>query len=97
MAARAPKTLSDARVLRYRGDVGADWSFERYRPDRSFQGEVIAVAIIEDEPSGGVLTLFLHADGTVGDEWHESLEDALAAIKETTELDQLAWADTSRD
>jgi len=55
-------------VIRYRGDVDADWNSERGAAERSFQGAVIALAIVEDESSGGVLTLFLDADGTVADE-----------------------------
>jgi len=58
---------------------------------------VIALAIVEDEASGGVLTLFLYADGTVADEWQESLDDALAALEETNEYDELPWANPIRE
>ena len=81
-------------MLRYRGDVDADWNSERGAAERSFQGAVIALAIVEDEFSGGVLTLFLGADGTVADEWQESLEDALLALGATNEHDELPWADS---
>ena len=50
-------------------------------------------AIIEDEATGGVFTLFLYADGSVADEWQQSLEDALSALEETNEFDGLPWAD----
>ena len=91
--ARAPRRLGNARVLRYRGDVAADWRVERDAAKRSFEAAVIALAIVEDESSGGVLTLFLHANGRVADEWQESLGDALAALAETTEFDGLAWSE----
>jgi len=90
----APRKLDDARVLRYRGDVAADWTADG--PDiaeGSFQGGVTALAIIEDEATGGVFTLFLYADGSVADEWQQSLEDALSALEETNEFDGLPWAD----
>ena len=81
-------------MLRYRGDIAVDWTTE---PDVAqlivaFQGPVTALAIVEDEPTGGVLTLFLYADGSVADEWQASLEDALAALEESTEFDELPWA-----
>ena len=94
MVPSAPRKLDDARVLRYRGDVAADWTADG--PDiaeGSFQGGVTALAIVEDEPTGGALTLFLYADGSVADEWQESLEDALSALEETNEFDGLPWAD----
>ena len=53
-----------------------------------------ALAIVEDEPTGGVLTLFLYADGSVADEWQESLVDALSALEETNEFDGLPWVET---
>ena len=56
--------------------MAADWRVERDAAKRSFEAAVIALAIVEDGSSGGVLTLFLHANGRVADEWQESLEDA---------------------
>jgi hypothetical protein len=88
-----PQTLGDARVLRYKGDPAADWGKGLSVGQPSFQGSLTALAIVEDESSGGVLTLFLYADGTVADEWQESLEDALEALAETHEFDGLPWAD----
>jgi len=35
-------------VLRYRGDVAADWRVERDAAKRSFEAAVIALAIVED-------------------------------------------------
>lgn len=37
---------------------------------------------LKDEPTGGVFTLFLYADGSVADEWREPSDDALAALKD---------------
>ena len=56
-----------------------------------------ALAIVEDEPTAGVLTLFLYADGTIADEWQQSLEDALAALEETSDFDGLPWAHAAPD
>lgn len=96
-----PRELGNGRVLRYRGDPAAvwdaephDWDAEPSLEQPSFQGPVTALAIVEDESTGGVFTLFLHADGSVADEWQESLEDALAALEETDEFDGLPWAAT---
>jgi hypothetical protein len=84
-------------VLRYRGDIGAAWpdatDAPLDEPITAFQGPVTALAIVDDEPAGGVFTLFLYADGTVADEWQESLEHALEALAETDEFDGLAWAE----
>ncbi len=93
VAASAPRKLDDARVLRYRGDVHADWATSHRLGDPAFQGPVTALAIVEEESSGGVLTLFLYADGTVADEWQATLEDALEALEETDEFEGLQWAD----
>lgn len=46
----------------------------------NFEGPVVALAIVEDEPTGGVFTLFLHANGTVADEWQQTLDDALETL-----------------
>ena len=97
VGATPPHKLGHARVLRYRGDVAADWSAERDAAVRSFQGAVVALAIVQDEASGGVFTLFLYADGTVADQWQESLDDALSALEETSEFDGLPWADLAHD
>jgi hypothetical protein len=91
-AGSAPRMLGEARVLRYRGDVAADWASEHDSNATAFQGAVVAIAIVEGERDGGVLTLFLYSDGTVADEWHESLEDALEAMGESDHYDELAWA-----
>jgi len=79
MGATAPHKLRHARVLRYRRDVAADWSDEHDAAVRSFQGAVVALAIVEDEDSGGVSILFLYADGTVADEWSNSIVSSSAA------------------
>ena len=63
-------------------------------PITAFQGPVTALAIVDDEPTGGVFTLFLYADGTVADEWQASLKDALSALEETNEFDGLPWVET---
>ena len=101
MTATPPRELGDGRVLRYRGDPAADWDAEPHDWDAepvlrrpAFQGPVVALAIIDDEPTGGVFTLFLYADGWVADEWQPSLEDALAALDETDEFDGLPWVET---
>jgi hypothetical protein len=59
-------------VLRYKGDVAADWDVVPAEPV-TFEGPVIALAIVDDEPTGGVMTLFLHANGAVADEWQQTL------------------------
>ena len=94
MGETPPRELGQARVLRYRGDIAADWTTEHRVAEVAFQGPVKALAIVEDVPTSGVLTLFLYADGTVADEWQESLEDALSALEETNEFDGLPWAET---
>jgi hypothetical protein len=85
-------------VLRYRGDTSADWYVDPWPNHPYFQGPVTALAIVDDELSGGVLTLYLYADGTIADGWNESLGDALDAIDEMpNESDGLPWADVASD
>jgi hypothetical protein len=80
-------------VLRYWGDVTADWNGAPSADPVTFQGPVVALAIVDDEPTGGVFTLFLHANGAIADEWQLTLEDALEALSETDEFDALPRAD----
>jgi hypothetical protein len=50
-------------VLRYWGDVTADWNGAPSADPVTFQGPVVALAIVDDEPTGGVFTLFLQRHG----------------------------------
>lgn len=86
-----PFLLNDARVLRYKGDPAADWDAPcAFDDGPTFQGEVTAIAIVEDESTGGVFSLYLYADGSIADEWQASLEDAVEAEAEGREID-LPW------